>query len=700
MLTPNPAQFDDGIRESHARAFLAMAAIALAVGCVIYLTVLRVAVPEQTLRTIGPASLLFIVAFALLCYRRGQTRTGLLALGIGVWVEITVMAVITGGIRAPALYLYPVIILMAGWLLGLRYAYLFAGGALAACIGLGAAEWLGWLPAVSNRSSLVLVVQCGAILFTTLIVKRVVESHRVRLQEVQRLGANLGERIEDLARSETSYRDLFNTVREAIYIQDRDGCFLDVNEAATRLYGYPREAFIGRSPEFVSAPGLNDLAAVGESVARALAGEPQRFEFWGLRADGSRFLKDVRLVRGHWFDKEVIIATAEDITGRREAERALQESRARLAEAQRIGHVGSWTIDLADGTMNWSEELRRIFALEQRDAPPSLEALLGRVLPQDEPRLREALLGLAAGPRSGEHKFRIRPPDGGEKTLHMRRETSIDELGKPRRALGTVQDISEQELAHAEIERFNAVLEQRVAARTHELTAANRELESFAYSISHDLRSPLRGIDGFSHLLLEQYQDRLDAQGRDYLARVRAAAQRMGALIDDILELSRVTRQEMRRERVDLSALAAEVTEELAQGLKEGAPELQIAPGCVAMGDPQLLRLLLQNLLDNAWKYSSPAAEPKIEFGRELSEGKEVFFVKDNGVGFDPEFGERLFAPFQRLHKPGEFEGNGIGLATVARVARRHGGKVWARSVPGVETEFRFTLGGEGESAQ
>ncbi|MDT3737773.1 MAG: ATP-binding protein [Denitratisoma sp.] len=241
--------------------------------------------------------------------------------------------------------------------------------------------------------------------------------------------------------------------------------------------------------------------------------------------------------------------------------------------------------------------------------------------------------------------------------------------------------------------RLNAELEQRVQERTAELTAANRELESFAYSISHDLRAPLRGIDGFSKLLADEYRERLDDEGVDYLDRVRRAAQRMGTLIDDILELSRVTRQEMRRVRVDLSQIAAEIIEERSRAEPDHRVAVTLAPDCTAHGDPQLLRVLMQNLLENAWKYSAKKADPAIEFGRETIDGETVFFVRDNGVGFDMKYADRLFTPFQRLHRPEEFEGTGIGLATVARIIRRHGGRVWAESGPDEGTTLRFVLG-------
>ncbi|MBI3149338.1 MAG: PAS domain S-box protein [Betaproteobacteria bacterium] len=268
----------------------------------------------------------------------------------------------------------------------------------------------------------------------------------------------------------------------------------------------------------------------------------------------------------------------------------------------------------------------------------------------------------------------------------------LDLDGEPT-VIAMVHDVTERQRAEDEIRRLNSDLERRVRERTTELTAANRELESFAYSISHDLRAPLRSIDGFSHLLNTEYDARLDEKGRGYLDRVRRAAQRMGSLIDDLLELSRVTRQEMHRVPVDLSQLAAELIEERTRAEPQHRVAVQIAPACVAVGDPQLLRVMLQNLLENAWKYSAKARAPVIEFGTEEQAGERVYFVRDNRVGFDMTYADRLFTPFQRLHRPEEFEGTGVGLASVSRVVRRHGGRIWADAAPGCGATFRFTLG-------
>ena len=224
------------------------------------------------------------------------------------------------------------------------------------------------------------------------------------------------------------------------------------------------------------------------------------------------------------------------------------------------------------------------------------------------------------------------------------------------------------------------------------LQATNEELEAFAYSVSHDLRAPLRGIDGFSQALIEDYGDRLDETGKDYLERMSAAARRMGRLIDDILSLSRLNRSEMRCETVDLSAMAEKLAGELRQGEPQRQVELVIASGLLAHGDAALLEAAMTNLLGNAWKFTAGVEQAKIEVGIEETEDGEAYFVRDNGAGFDMAYADKLFGAFQRLHDATEFTGTGIGLAIVQRVVRRHGGRVWGAGEVGKGATLRFTL--------
>jgi light-regulated signal transduction histidine kinase (bacteriophytochrome) len=241
----------------------------------------------------------------------------------------------------------------------------------------------------------------------------------------------------------------------------------------------------------------------------------------------------------------------------------------------------------------------------------------------------------------------------------------------------------------AAIAKLNAELEQRVA----ELAAANGELEAFSYSVSHDLRGPLRAIDGFSKILMEQYREQLDQQGQHFLSRVRAGSQRMGHLIDALLSLARINRAEMHRSDVDLAQIAREVVDDLRRDDPGRAIEVVIIDEARARGDAQLLRAALVNLLGNAWKFTSKSAQPKIELGCDRRDGVTTYYVRDNGAGFDMAYAHKLFAPFQRLHEQSEFEGTGIGLATVHRIITRHGGKLWAESAPGRGATFWFTLG-------
>ena len=254
-----------------------------------------------------------------------------------------------------------------------------------------------------------------------------------------------------------------------------------------------------------------------------------------------------------------------------------------------------------------------------------------------------------------------------------------------------VLDVSERKEAEEEVKDLNAQLERRVAERTAELEEANRELEAFSYSVSHDLRAPLRGIDGFSRALLEDYGEKLDADARKMTQRIRAGAERMNALIEDMLAFSRTSRMDVRRTRVDLSALCEQVAEELRRARPERKVELEVEPGLTAMGDRRQLRIVLDNLLANAWKFTRGKERARVVFGSLRQNDETVFFVRDNGAGFSMEYAEKLFVPFQRLHGR-EFEGSGVGLATVQRVVQKHGGRIWADSEPDEGAIFYFTL--------
>ena len=273
-------------------------------------------------------------------------------------------------------------------------------------------------------------------------------------------------------------------------------------------------------------------------------------------------------------------------------------------------------------------------------------------------------------------------------------------VGEPasRRVAIIVNDITVRRQAEETVRQLNVELEERVRQRTAELEAANRELEAFSYSVAHDLRAPLRSIDGFSAAILQEYGAKLDAAGHEYLRFVRAGCQRMGLLIDDLLKLSRLTRAPLRREPVDLTALAQRIVADLRHLAPERVVQCRIAEGLTTAGDPSLLEAALRNLLENAWKFTAGRAEAVIEVGAcepangAAERGAPVFFIRDNGAGFDMQYADKLFGVFQRLHREEEFEGTGVGLATVQRIVERHGGRVWAEAVVNRGATFYFTL--------
>lgn len=348
------------------------------------------------------------------------------------------------------------------------------------------------------------------------------------------------------------------------------------------------------------------------------------------------------------------------------------------------------TVHAPDGTFTYvSPSSQRILGM----TPESLIGAHPRqvVHPEDRDRLQAQIANAAAG-ADLVVTYRCRHAEGREVWL----ETSFVPVLGPDGSLAQLhassRDVTRKVANEAEILRLNNTLEARVRERTARLQAVNAELEAFNYSVSHDLRAPLRSIDGFSKLLLGRYEASLDAQGVDYLTRIRAAAQRMGALIDDLLTLSRTGRGDLKRQQVSISDLASATVKRLRDGDPDRKVEVGIEPNLTAQADGGLMAVVLDNLLANAWKFTGRTDQPHITVESTTVENETTFHVRDNGVGFDPTHADRLFGAFQRLHREDEFPGTGIGLATVAKIVRRHGGHIWAHSAPGKGTTLSFTL--------
>ncbi|HET7435901.1 MAG TPA: ATP-binding protein [Thermoanaerobaculia bacterium] len=381
-------------------------------------------------------------------------------------------------------------------------------------------------------------------------------------------------------------------------------------------------------------------------------------------------------------------------------ERELLDSQERFRLVARATNDVIFDWDLTTQSVWWSEALTRVLGWTMDDVQPGNDWWLARIHPDDRPRIAKAIEdGLRGRGDSFSREYRAQKKDGSYIHVLSRSLILRDADGTPKRSIGVLLDATAQKLAQQQLEYARELLEEKVAQRTAELerTAlalanSNRELEAFSYSVSHDLRAPLRSLDGFSRVVVEEYADRLDDRGRDYLQRIRAAAQRMGRLIDDLLGLSRVTRKDLERHRVDLSSLARRTAMELCRLEPERQVAFSIQDDLVAEGDGQLLQQVLENLIGNAWKFTARKAGAHIEFGATERNGQRIFFVRDNGAGFEPAYAHKLFIAFQRLHAINDFPGNGIGLATVKRILARHGGDIWAEGEPGQGATFSFTL--------
>lgn len=393
------------------------------------------------------------------------------------------------------------------------------------------------------------------------------------------------------------------------------------------------------------------------------------------------------------FSTEELLARVRGlVASRRRTLEDLMRSEAELNEAQRLAQVGSWTWDSRSDTTSWSAEMYRIFGLDPSRRPPSLTENADQFSPESWTKVIAARKKALAEGLSYECEAEATRPDGNSRLVVSRGEAIFDGDGLVTGVHGTVQDITERLKASEEIRRLNMELEQRVITRTAELSAANHELESFAYAVSHDLRAPLRAMNGFAQALVEDYGDRFEGKAKAYLDQIGLASQSMGKLIDGILTLSRSIRGDLKRDNIDISALAVRLLEEMARNEPDRNVDWQVEPGLRGTADPVMIEVVLRNLLGNAWKYTGKTTAPVITVSSGEIDGRSGYRIDDNGAGFDMAHAAQLFLPFRRLHRQDEFPGIGIGLATVSRIVQRHGGEIRAEGRPGKGATFYFTL--------
>jgi PAS domain S-box-containing protein len=504
--------------------------------------------------------------------------------------------------------------------------------------------------------------------------------------------------------SEARFRTLVESAPDAVVIIDTGGRIVMVNARIEQLFGYTRDQLTGKPVEVLLPERFRKRhAGYRENYVIAPVSRPMGSgaDLYGLRLDGSEFPVSISLSPVQTGGGMLIVAAIRDVTIEREAQKKIDDLNKRLMmenEALRNSQAQSRNLlELSPDAIiisNRNDEIVLCNRLAENLYGYSRGELIGKnVLVLNPARYRagkenravyfEAVHDTEKNAqfiRTGIHR------DGTEFPIEFR-ISSMNVRGEAF-IFTAVRDVTQQHEAAKKLQELN----ERLSRDNNELDALNRELEAFSYSVSHDLRAPLRAIDGFSQALLEDYLDHLDDGGRDYLSRVRKAAQRMGQLIDDLLKLARITRVELNAGEVDLSAMVAEIIERLREEYPHRAAEITIAPGLCVHGDSRLLRIALENLLNNAWKFTAGKDPARIEFGQTEANGAPAYFVRDNGVGFNMAHADKLFGAFQRLHDAGAFPGTGIGLATVQRIIRKHGGNIWAEASPDQGAGFFFTL--------
>jgi PAS domain S-box-containing protein len=492
-----------------------------------------------------------------------------------------------------------------------------------------------------------------------------------------------------IIKSENKFRSLFDSSSDGIMIADFAGHCLEANETARMKLQYGRDELALMPFRDINSP---EFRCKYDEIINKLPGSGfMSYETEHITKTGQIIPVEVNAKVIDYNKSKAILNIARDITERKRAEAALRESNAYL---ENLINYANAPIIVWDPQFRITRFNRAFEFLTGRSEAEALGQSLEILFP---PALSSHSMALIHNTLTGERwetvEIEILHRDKSTRTVLWNSATLFAPDNRtPIATIAQGQDITGRKRAEQEIRKLNEELEKRVWNRTVQLESANKELEAFAYSVSHDLRAPLRGIDGWSLALFEDYKAQLDKRACQYIERVRSETQRMGQLIDDLLQLSRVTRSPIQRDTVNLSELAQSIVEHLREAFSARRFDISIEPGLTVMGDARLLEIVLNNLFNNAFKFTGKLELTRIEFGRTIIDGRQVFFIRDNGAGFDMAYSKKLFGAFQRMHKQTEFPGTGVGLATVQRIIHRHAGRIWADARVDQGATFYFTI--------
>ncbi len=494
-------------------------------------------------------------------------------------------------------------------------------------------------------------------------------------------------RFDDVLESKLCFQTAFEQTTVGMTIVSPEGRWLHINRKLCAMLGYTRDELMTRTFQDVTYP--DDLERDLDYTRSILSGEISAFsmEKRYVRKDGSIFWANlqVSLVRKPDHTPDYFVSVVEDIQSRKEIE-------ADFKEAKRIACLGHWTWNGTD-KLTWSEELYTIYGRDLTLPPPDWWEVERYYTAESWHKLSEARQRCWRDGIAFSCDAEIVRQDGISRWVIIRGEAIRGAAGHVVAVHGTVQDITERKFAEMALQQLNIELEDRVADRTAKLNALNQSLESFVYSVSHDLKAPLRGIEGYSRLLEEDYADRLDEEGRLFIRNIRAGVQRMNELIEGLLTYSRMEWRQLEADALDLSVLVHQVLEEFGTDIAMNNIEVSAdLPPLIVNGDRDGLAMALRNLLGNAIKFSRHVAHPRIEFGYKQGGEQIILWIRDNGIGFDMKYSQRIFEIFERLYRQEDYPGTGVGLALVRKAMHRMGGQVYAESIPGEGATFYLQL--------